>query len=166
MSSIEQTREEFMVSCKAEGTDEVTCTNRWEAAHQAPTTVEPAKTASGDVDLLREIEMLKAQIAVRDEQLTQAIGIAERANDSQKAQKQAEKLNIIPTIMRDSKYGKDELNTKSLAELQTIRTTLDKSMAKTFANVAADIEASKRKNKAWLTAGFFDSATKTWKGGN
>ncbi|MHA2265385.1 MAG: hypothetical protein ACXAEN_23600, partial [Candidatus Thorarchaeota archaeon] len=169
----QQTREQFMTACLADGTDEVTCAKRWDAAHAVNPNV-PAATESsastgsspmGDVDLLRQIEMLKAQIAVRDQQLTQAIDIAERANNARKAKEQAEKLNLISSIQRDSNFHKNELENKKLGELRTVRLTLDKSLSKTFANVAADIKAGNARKKVHLTAGYYDSASKTWKGG-
>lgn len=165
MSSQEQTREEFMIACKADGTDETTCANRWAAAHSANPSVTPAKTSPGDSDLLREIEMLKAQLQTRETQLRQAIDIAGRANEERAAREDAEKSRLIDSIRIDSKFSKNDLTTKTLQDLQTIRITLDKSIEKTFASVAADMDAAKRKTQPHLTAGYFDAATKTWKGG-
>ena len=161
----ELTREEFMVACKADGTDETTCEARWNAAHSANPAVTPAKKSPGDADLLRKIEMLEAQIATRETQLRQAIEIAGRANDERKAREEGEKQRLIDSIRLDSKFSKEDLETKSLNDLQTMRITLDKSIEKTFANVAAEIDAAKRKKQPHLTAGYYDAATKTWKGG-
>jgi len=171
MSSEELTKEEFMVACKADGTEESVCAARWEAAHAANPTVPPASQSSASTgppvmgDLLREIEMLKTQVEIREKQLRQAIDIAGRANSERKAREDAEKERLINSIVLDSKFGKDELDKKSLGDLQTIRTTLDKSIEKTFASVAADLAEAQRKKKPHLTAGYYDSATKTWKGG-
>ena len=165
MSSEELTREEFMVACKADGTEESVCTARWEAAHSANPSVTPSKQSPGDAALIREIEMLKAQLQTRENQLRQAIDIAGRANTERQAREEAEKQRLIDSIRIDSKFSKNDLTTKTLQDLQTIRITLDKSIEKTFASVAADMDAAKRKTQPHLTAGYFDAATKTWKGG-
>jgi hypothetical protein len=166
MSSEELTKEEFMTACKADGTEESVCEARWKAAHEANPSVPPAKQSPGDVaELLRENEMLKGQIAVREKQLRQAIEIANRANDERKAKDNAEKQRLISSIQMDSKFSKEELNEKSLADLQTIRITLDKSIEKTFASVAAEIDAASRKRSPHLTAGAWDPVKKQYVGG-
>ena len=165
MSSIEQTKEEFMTACLADGTDKEVCEARWKAAHETNPTVPQQKQSPGDADLYREIEMLKAQLKTRETQLKQAIDIANRANNERKAKDEAEKSRLIESIQLDSKFGKDELQAKSLGELQTMRLTLDKSLEKTFANVAAEIDAERRKREPLLTAGAYDPETKRWVGG-
>jgi hypothetical protein len=165
MSSQEQTREEFMIACKADGTDETTCANRWAAAHSANPSVTPAKQSPGDTDLLREIEMLKAQIETRERQLKQAIDIASRANDERKAKEEGEKQKLISSIQIDGPFPKEDLEQKSLSELQIMRYTLDKGLQKTFASVAAELDAAGKRRTPQLTAGYYDAATKTWKGG-
>jgi hypothetical protein len=115
--------------------------------------------------LLRENEMLKARVTLREKQLKQAIGIANRANDERKAKDEAEKQSLIQSIQIDGKFSKDELEKKSLDELHTIRFTLDRSIEKTFANVAAEIDEAKRKRQPHLTAGAWDSEKKQWVGG-
>jgi hypothetical protein len=165
MSSEEQTREEFMTACMADGTAEEVCAARWKAAHEVSPTPSQPKQSPGDVALLKEVEMLKARVALREKQLKQAIDIANRANDKRKAEQEAEKQSLILSIQSDSKFSKDELEEKTLEDLQTMRLTLDRSIEKTFANVAAEIDAANRKQEPYLTAGYFDPATKTWKGG-
>ena len=162
--SVDPSKQEFMTACLADGNDKEKCTAMWTASHQTNPEVPPQPTASGDVDLLRKIDMLEARVALREKQLKQAIGIADRANDERTAKNQAEKLGLIQSIQIDSKFSKDELTKKSLADLQIIRHTLDRSIEKTFANVAADIQNNRKKAVSY-TAGYFDSATKTWKGG-
>jgi len=165
MSSVEQTREEFMTACKADGTDEAVCAARWKAAHEVtPTPSQPAQSP-GDAALLKQVEMLKARVAIRDKQLKQAIEIANRANDKRKAEQEAEKQSLILSIQSDSKFSKDELEAKTLEDLQTMRLTLDRSTEKSFASVAAEIDAANRKVEPYLTAGYYDPASKTWKGG-
>jgi LPS O-antigen subunit length determinant protein (WzzB/FepE family) len=123
-----------------------------------------AKPAT-DYELMRENEMLKAQVKLREDQLRQAITIANKANDQQKARDEAEKQHLINSIIIDGKFDKESLTDKTLSELQLIRTTLDKSIEKTFANVAAEMDEAKRKKQPLLTVGYYDTASKTWKGG-
>jgi len=125
----------------------------------------PHNELKTDADLMREIEMLKARVDLREKQLKQAIDIANRANAKRQAEEEAEKQSLIQSIQIDGKFDKDELEKKSLEELKTMRFTLDRSIEKTFANVAADINEQQRKRKPLLTVGYYDSATKTWKGG-
>jgi hypothetical protein len=120
-----------------------------------------------DVELMQENEMLKARLSVRENQLRQAVDIANKANDQNKAKDSAQKEMLITSIQMDSHFTKDELTQKSLMELQTMRLTLDKSMEKTFANVAAEIDEAKhqRKRKSPATIGNWDSVKKEWIGG-
>lgn len=120
---------------------------------------------STDADLLRSVAMKDAELDVKKKQLVQATGIAQRALDREKALEAAEKSKTIDSILMDSKFSKDELQDKSLSELQTMRLTLDKSLEKTFAAVAADIEAQKHSKPILLTAGRWNSTTKTFEGG-
>lgn len=168
----QQTKEEFMVACLADGTAREVCDARWAAAHEvspavAPAAESPASTGTPTMgDLYREIEMLRAQVKTRETQLRQAIEIANRANDERKAKDDAQKLNLISSIQMDSHFSKDELAKKTLGDLQVMRLTLDKSIEKTFASVAAEIDAEKHRRKPHLTAGAWDSEKKKWVGGN
>lgn len=171
----QQTKEEFMTACLADGTSREVCDARWTAAHEVspevpPPTESPAATGTPTMgDLTNENEMLRARLKVREGQLKQAIGIANRANDENKAKTNAEKEMLVTSIQMDSDFEKDDLAKKHLNELRTIRLTLDKSMNKTFASVAADMAAADRKRKPLLTVGYCagkDSNGKTiWKGG-
>lgn len=167
----QQTEEEFMAACLADGTSREVCQARWDAAHQTNPTVPPAQESPASTgtpsmgDLIRENEMLRARIKVREDQLKQAIEIANRANDQNKAKDNAQKRMLIDSIQMDSHFAKDELEKKTLSELQVIRLTLDKSMAKTFASVAADIAAENQKKQPLLTAGAWDREKKRWVGG-
>lgn len=130
-----------------------------------PEKIPKAPGASDYASLLRKNEMLEARVALREKQLRQAIGIANRANDERKAKDEAEKQSLIQSIQMDGKFSKDELEKKNLDELHTIRFTLDRSIEKTFANVAAEIDAAKRKRQPLLTAGSWDPEKKKWVGG-
>lgn len=116
-------------------------------------------------DLLRKNEMLRAQLKVREDQLRQAIAIANRANQVEKARDEAEKTRLINSIMMDGKFDRDELVKKPLAELETMRMTLDKSLQKTFVNVAAELDQQRRSRKPLLTVGAWDSRRKCWVNG-
>ena len=118
-----------------------------------------------DADLRREIAMLRSQVDTREKQLRQAIDIANRANDERKAKDEAEKAKLIDSIQMDSKFDKTELQGKSLADLQTIRITLDKSIEKTFASVAAEMDESNHKKTPYFTVGAWDSKTQSYVGG-
>ena len=167
----EQTKEEFILACVADGTDREVCEARWNAAHEVNPEV-PAQmesTAATGVptvaDLAKTVAMLKGRLEVRERQLKQAIDIANRANDKAKAEMHAQKDMLISSIQMDSNFSKDDLSKKTLSELQVIRLTLDKSMAKTFASVAAEVDAAKRRKKPHLTAGAWDREKKQWVGG-
>lgn len=170
-SEPELTKEEFIATCVADGTERSVCEARWNAAHEIspevpPQMKSPASTGTPAMgDVLRENEMLRAQVRTREKQLRQAIEIANRANDERKAKDEAEKLQLISSIQMDSHFTKDELAKKNLAELQTMRLTLDKSIEKTFASVAAEIDAANKKRQPFLTAGAWDSTKKKWVGG-
>jgi len=171
MSSIEQTKEEFMTACLADGTAREVCEARWNAAHETNPEVPAATQSSASTgtpamgDLIKETEMLRARLKLREDQLKQAIEIANKANAQTKAKDDAQKTMLITSIQMDSDFTQEELSKKHLTELQTIRLTLDKSMQKTFASVAADIDAAKRKKGPFLTVGAWDREKKQWVGG-
>ena len=126
---------------------------------------EAAPKPPTDSSLRRENEMLRAQIETRERQLRQAIEIANRANDERNARKEAEKARLIQSIQMDGKFTKDELQGKTLDELNTMRLTLDRSIEKTFASVAAEIDEQRKRKQPVFTLGTWDSASQTWKGG-
>jgi hypothetical protein len=171
----EQTREEFITACVADGTERGVCEARWDVAHQTNPDVAPPASSSaatgpppvGDADLMRELEMTKAKLKLREDQLRQAIDIANTANERDKAKQAAEREYAITQIVMDSdgKWTRDELKDKNMRELNLIRTTQDKTLNHTFATVAALQAEVDRKKKTYLTAGYFDPATQTWKGG-
>jgi len=134
-------------------------------AKAAIAAITPAPVNASDFDAQRKINMLEGQVETREKQLRQAIDIANRANDAQKAKDEAERLKLIESVQMDSKFTKDDLKDKSLAELQTMRITLDKSIEKTFASVAAEIDEQKRVKQPLFTVGYYDSKTQTFKGG-
>ena len=120
---------------------------------------------TSDADLLNKIAMLEARLDTREKQLKQAIDIANRANDERKALDEKEKAKLIDSIQQDSKFTKDDLKDKSLSELNTMRITLDRSIEKTFASVAAEMDEAKRSKQPLFTVGYFDSKTQSYKGG-
>jgi hypothetical protein len=122
-------------------------------------------TVVSDADLLQKIAMLEARLDVREKQLKQAIDLSQRALDEKKAAEEKERAKLIDSIQQDSKFTKEDLKDKSLTDLTTMRITLDRSIEKTFASVAADIEAQKHSHKPFLTVGKWDPATRTYVGG-
>lgn len=156
----------------ADGTNyDINVSSSNETNPDVPATV-PSSAATGPpamADLVRENEMLRSQLAVREKQLRQSLDVANRAIDERKARDNAEKERLITSIQMDSHFTKDELQKKSLADLQTVRLTLDKSIEKTFASVAAEIDEAKRKKKPFLTAGYWAgkdaNGNDVWKGG-
>jgi len=166
LAATEQSKDDFMTACIADGVAKDVCEARWKAAQESNEGVAEPAQSPGDAKLLNQIEMLNARVALREKQLKQAIGIANRANDERKAKEEAEKQSLIQSIQIDGKFSKEELDKKSLSELTTMRFTLDRSIEKTFVNVAAEIDEARRQHKPHLTAGYYDSATETWKGGN
>ena len=124
-------------------------------------------SAVTDVSLMRDNEMLKARVKVLEDHLRQAIEIANKANDAKKAKDEAEREDLLKRIVVDSnnKWTETELSGKSLSDLKLINTTLTKSQDATFASIAAMQAEIDHKKKPTLTLGYFDSETKTWKGG-
>jgi hypothetical protein len=165
MSGVNPSYEEFMTACKADGTPQEVCDARWKAANEVDPVVPAATPSPGDTDLYRKIEMLQSQLKVREDQLRQAIGIANRANDERKAREHAEVARLIDSIQLDSQFTKEDLANKSLSDLQTMRMTLDKSIEQTFASVAAEMDAARRKRDPFLTAGAWDRDKNAWVGG-
>jgi len=167
MSLEVQSKEEFMTACIADGTARDVCEARWNAIHTTNPAVTPPKASPGDTKLLLDkIAMLEAKVAVREDQLKQAIEIASRANDERNATTEAERQSLINSIKLDSKgYTTDELDKKSLQSLVDIRTAIDKTVEPQFASVIAAMDADKKKIRSLLTVGYYDSASDTWKGG-
>ena len=151
-------KDDLMAACIKGGMSEADCRQKLQDAM-------PKAVVSGDADLLQKIAMLEARVDTREKQLKQAVDIANRANDEHKARDEKEKQKLIDSIQQDSKFTKEDLAGKSIGDLQTMRITLDKSIEKTFASVAADIEEQKRSKQPLLTIGRYDSATKQWTGG-
>jgi LPS O-antigen subunit length determinant protein (WzzB/FepE family) len=129
--------------------------------------IKQEKDVATDASLLRENEMLKAHVKLREDQLKQAIGIANKANSVQTARDEAEKADLIDRIVVDSnrKLTTDELAGKTLSELHLIKTVLSKSMDSTFASIAALQQEKDRKTQPHLTVGAWDAVNKTWIGG-
>jgi hypothetical protein len=131
------------------------------AATPAAQAKDAAPAIVTDADLMLKNEMLTAQLNVREQQLRQAIDIADRYNKETIARDEAEKNRLIDSIILDSKFGKDELKSRSLSELQTMRITLDRSIEKSFASVAAQIDEA-RKPKL-MGVDYWDSKTGEWR---
>lgn len=128
-------------------------------------------TPQTDADLIRsqmqEIEMLKAKLRVREDQIQTAIKIANKANDQQAARDGAEREDLINRIVADSNYKwtRDELKDKTKSELVLLNTHLSKGLDQTFASVAAYQAEQDKKARPLLTAGAWDSQNKKWIGG-
>ena len=117
--------------------------------------------------LMRENEMLKAEVKVRTDQVRQATDIAIKANDAQKARDEAERQVLIDKIVVDSnrKFTPETLADKNMRELQLINMAIQTSLDHTFASVAA-LQAEQDSHKApLLTVGKWDAATQKWIGG-
>lgn len=130
-----------------------------------------AKPAVTDAEqmraLMRENEMLKAKLRVREDQVQTAIKIANKANDIQAARDAAEREDLITRIVADSnfKWTRDELKDKTRNELILLNTHLSKGLDQTFASVAAYQAEQDKKTRPLLTAGAWDSQNKKWIGG-
>lgn len=121
----------------------------------------PVQTVVTDAELMRENAMLRSRVELREKQLQEAIDVANRANTEASARQDAEKARLIDSIVLDSKFRKEDLTTKTLPELQTMRLTLDKSIIQSFANVAAEMEAA---NKPKLMGvDYWDPTSKEWR---
>lgn len=116
---------------------------------------------TGDADLIRQLmrenEMLKAEVKVRTDQVKQATNIAIKANQLQEARDAAERASLIEKITIDSnhKWNAENLKDKNIKELQFINTVVQTSLDHTFANIAAMDAETARKTKPQLTAGFY-----------
>jgi len=166
VQQVEQSKEQFMTSCMADGSDKETCEARWKASHQINTEVTQQPSSPGDIaSLLRKNELLEARLQLRENQLKQAIDIAARFNEEKEAKEHAARKMLIDSIKMDSSFTEKFLSKKSTPEIQAMRLTLDKTMSKTFASVAADIALEKRRNTPHLTAGAWDSKLQRWVGG-
>jgi hypothetical protein len=113
--------------------------------------------------LLRENEMLKAEVKVRTDQVRQATDIAIKANQAQEARDAAEKQNLIDKIVVDSnrKFTPEMLKDKSLKELQLMNTVIQTSYDHTFASVAA-LQAEQDKKKHF-GIDYWDRETQQWR---
>ena len=120
-----------------------------------------------DVSLIKENEMLKAKVDKLEGYLKQAIDVANKANEMQKAKDEAEISDLTDRIVAASnnRLTVDSLKGKTLDELRLIKTTLDLSMQDTFASVAALQSERDRKHAPLLTVGKWDSKTQSWVGG-
>jgi hypothetical protein len=120
-----------------------------------------------DAELMREVEMLKAERDKYKEYTKQAIEVANRANSLKEAQDAAEKDNLVLEIgvATNNRMGKDQLKGKSLSELRLIKTTLDVSLEDTFASVATIQAAKDQAHAPLLTAGKWSADEGKWVGG-
>jgi len=149
-------KDELIAACVKGGMSEAECIKKIGDA---------MPKASTDADLMRENQMLRAEVEARKNQIKQATDLVTRVNQERKAAEDAEKNRLIDTIMADSAYSKDQLSGMDLKDLQTINTTLKLNNNKTFAAVAADIAAQDAKRKVFLSAGAWDAQKKEWVGG-
>jgi hypothetical protein len=151
-------KEEWIKQCVASGKSEEACTLEW---------TEKQTDTQTYADVVQQLELKKAELKLREDQLRQAIEIANKANDQKKARDAAEKQDLIDRIIIDSngKVTVDELQDKSLRDLVLIKTFASKQLDSTFASIAALQSEKDQRAKPHLTVGYYDNATKTWKGG-
>ena len=161
MSEVPQTKAE----CEAVGgtwsEEDQTCT----LTNNGTSGTQPGPTS--DSALMRENAMMKAELQLRKKQLKQAVDVAIKVNEKQKAADEAEREMIITQIMVDStgKFEKDELKAKSLSELRLIKTVIDKNNDETFASIAALDAENRNRKKTRFTVGAWDSKKQDWVGG-
>ena len=160
----EQAKTEFIEACLKDH-DKDTCEKMWNDAKAGTKDSKPVQISADYAELAKGYEMQKVEIDRLKTQLRQAIDIAQRANDKEKARGEAEKERLIMSIMQDSKYAKEALTVKSLDELCIIRTAIDHTIEKTFASVAAEIDEARKPKHDNLTVGEWDPEKKQWKGG-
>jgi hypothetical protein len=123
-----------------------------------------------DADLMQTNAMLKRRIDALEDQLKLAVDALSKVNDQKKAQDIAEKQDLIDHLVADScgKLTVDSLKDASIRELKSMRIMADAlgtSQDKMFASVASLQAERDQRTKPQLTAGYFDSATGTYKGG-
>lgn len=135
--------------------------------NQTPPANDKAPVAKTDAEVIRENELLKAKVDKLEKYLAQAIDIANKANDAQKAREEAEIQDLTEriTVHSNNKYNADSLKGKSLQDLRLIETVLETSRDDTFASVAALQAEKNKKTQPYLTVGYVDTATGKWKGG-
>jgi hypothetical protein len=149
-------KEELLQACIKGGMSEADCRQKFADAMPKINT---------DADLMRENQMLRAEVEARKNQIKQATDLVTRVNQEKKAAEDAEKTRLIDTIMADSAYSKDQLEAKDLKTLQEINTTLKLNNNKTFAAVAADLAEQESRKKVFLSAGAWDAQKQSWVGG-
>jgi len=121
-------------------------------------------TPQTDTDIMRENELLKGRIKVREDQLQQAIIVANKANDAQKARDEAAKEDLITRIIANSpnhKITADQLKDRSLSDLRFLATYVETSMDQTFQSVAA-LQAEKDAKKL-QGIDYWDNSTHEWR---
>jgi len=152
------TKEEFMTTCLKDHT-QAECDQMWEDKQETQT--------QDYASLARAYEDLKINYNKLVAQNKQMIDIATRYNDNLKAADDAKKAELEKTIFFDAKgqFTKEQLITKSLEELQAIRTGMDAVTDKAFASVIAEADAQNQIRKPKLTVGEWDAEHKQWKGG-
>ena len=151
-------KEELIQLCMKGGMSEADCRKKVADALPQP-------QVNTDLDLMRENNMLRAEVEARKNQIKQATDLVTRVNQERKAAEDAEKTRLIDTIMMDSIYTKEQLTGMDFKELQTINTTLKMNSNKTFASVASDIAVQEAKNKVQFTLGKWDSRQGKYVGG-
>jgi hypothetical protein len=111
----------------------------------------PAQT---DVDLRRENEMLKLKTLKLEEQRSQAIDMVNKAVEQKKIVDEANRKALIAQLVVDTngKWTEPELDTKTIGELNLIKTCYMKSTNDTFASIAAYEQEQNRQSAPKLTA--------------
>jgi hypothetical protein len=123
-----------------------------------------------DADLMQSNAMLTRRNTTLEAQLKLAIDALSKVNDQKRAQDTAEKQDLIDHLVADSagKLTVESLKDMDMPQLKSMRIMADAlgtSQDKMFASVAALQAQQDQKRTPILTAGYYDRATGTYKGG-
>jgi hypothetical protein len=123
-----------------------------------------------DADLMQSNAMLNKRVQNLEAQLKLAVDALAKVNDQKRASDAAEKADLITHLVADSgnKLTAEALDAMSMSELKAMQIMADaagSSSDKMFASVQALQAAQDQKNRPYLTAGYFDHKTGTYKGG-
>lgn len=126
-----------------------------------------APKAVGDEALLRELELIKAENRILKDQLAEAKKIEERVIAERKAHDEAERQELIDRIIIYSggRITQAQLAGKDKETLKEILRTTIAVREDAYAGIAAYYDQKERREKTFLTVGYWDSASKSWKGG-
>lgn len=117
--------------------------------------------------VMRELELIKAENRILKDQLNESKKVAECVLAEKKAQDEAERRELINRIIIYSggKYTETELAGKDTATLKEKLKTIIDVREDVFVGISAYYDEQQRRFKPQLTVGYWDTASKTWKGG-